>query len=224
MTLLEHPPNAMSFLTLASPSAGFPAPYHPREFDRLASLVGLRLDEVEGDPLFDDIAGHARVLFGAEAGAVTLVREHGETFIGNAGMPHEDASREDSICAHTILSPEPLVVEDLRADARFAGMVHVVDDAGFRFYAGAPVFDRTGLPLGTVCVLGRRPRAASPGALADLRALASRASVLLETRRYVVELLGNNPHPVALHKALDRLGTVLDPLFTAPAPLLRAAA
>ncbi len=221
---LEIAPITMPFLTVSSAPGGIPAPYHPREIDRLASLVGLRLDDAEGAPLFDEIARRAADLFGAAAGAVTIVREHDEAFLGNRGMPHDTAGREDSICAYTILSPGPFVVEDLVADPRFARMAHVVEDPGFRFYAGAPVLDPDGLPLGTVCVLDKKPRTASSGGLATLRALAERAGVLLEARRFVVDLLGNNPHPVALHGALDRLALILGPLVVDPAPALRAAA
>lgn len=214
----------MSFLHVSSVPGGVPAPYHPREFDRLASIVGLRLGDAEGEPAFDGIARRAADVFGAAAGAVTIVREHGETFLGNCGMPHDDAPREDSICAYTILSPGPFVVEDLLADPRFAGMTHVVGDGGFRFYAGAPVFDPAGLPLGTVCVLDRQARRTPVGALAALRGLAERAGVLLEARRFVVDLLGPNPHPVALRGAFDRLAAILDPLFAEPGRGLRAAA
>lgn len=209
-------------LHLSLATGGVPAPYHPREIERLSSLLDLRLGETEGDPLFDEIARRAAGLFNAAAGAVTLVREHDEAFVGNCGMPHEDAGREDSICAYTILSPGPLVVEDLREDARFAGMSHVRAVPGFRFYAGAPVFDPAGLPLGTVCVLDRDVRSAPPGSLPALRDLADRAAVLLETRRFLAGLLSPDPHAFALHHALGRIGAILAPLFEAPP--LRAAA
>ncbi len=215
-------PNAMLLRHPSPTPGGVPAPYHPREFERLSSLLDLKLSETEGDPLFDEIARRAAGLFDAAAGAVTLVREHDEAFVGNCGMPHDEAAREDSICAYTILSPGPLVVEDLRADVRFAGMSHVREVPGFRFYAGAPVFDPAGLPLGTVCVLDRDVRSATPGSLSALRDLADRAAVLLETRRFLADLLRPDPQAFALHHALDRIGTILAPLFEAP-PLRVAA-
>jgi GAF domain-containing protein len=50
-----------------------------------------------------------------------------------------------------------LVLEDVRDHPRFAGNP-VVDLLGIHSYLGAPLIDRTGLPLGTICVIDQDPQ------------------------------------------------------------------
>lgn len=190
-----------------------PAPFHPREIDRLASLCGLYLDVVEAEPLFDEIARQAAAVCEAPFATVTIVREHEQAFLGNNGLDGAGSDRDEAICAYTILEREALIVEDLRRDARFADFSIVTGPPFMRFYAGVPLFDGRGLPLGTVCVLDTEPREISAGPMFALARLAVKAGVMLEARRLVADLLGPSPHPVALHKALRRMDHVMEPLF-----------
>jgi GAF domain-containing protein len=52
----------------------------------------------------------------------------------------------------------PLMVEDASHDARFAANPLVTGPLHVRFYAGVPLCDAAGYPLGTLCVLDREPR------------------------------------------------------------------
>jgi GAF domain-containing protein len=68
------------------------------------------------------------------------------------------------------------VVEDAHEDERFRENPLVQQDPNIRFYAGVPLRDRSGHPLGTLCVIDREPRrlrAAEVQALQDLAAIAS---------------------------------------------------
>jgi GAF domain-containing protein len=68
------------------------------------------------------------------------------------------------------------VVEDVLADDRFRDNPLVQQDPHIRFYAGVPLRDRSGQPLGTLCVIDREPRrlrAAEVQGLVDLAAIAS---------------------------------------------------
>jgi len=50
------------------------------------------------------------------------------------------------------------MVEDATRDARFAANPLVTGPLHVRFYAGVPLVDANGQPLGTLCVLDREPR------------------------------------------------------------------
>ncbi|WP_251076455.1 GAF domain-containing protein [Streptomyces sp. NBC_01525] len=66
-------------------------------------------------------------------------------------------ARDHGYCPHVVVRRKALVLEDVRDYPRFAGNP-VVDESGIRAYLGAPLIDRTGLALGTVCVVDLEPR------------------------------------------------------------------
>jgi len=69
------------------------------------------------------------------------------------------------------------MVEDASRDARFAANPLVTGPLHVRFYAGVPLVDAGGYPLGTLCVLDREPRrlrAREIRALQELRPSPSR--------------------------------------------------
>ncbi|GAA3185905.1 MULTISPECIES: GAF domain-containing protein [Streptomyces] len=65
--------------------------------------------------------------------------------------------RDRGYCPHVVVRRRALALEDVRDYPRFAGNP-VVDESGIRAYLGAPLLDRTGLALGTVCVVDLEPR------------------------------------------------------------------
>nr|MDT0525637.1 GAF domain-containing protein [Streptomyces sp. DSM 41633] len=66
-------------------------------------------------------------------------------------------ARDHGYCPHVVVRRKALVLEDVCDYPRFAGHP-VVDDIGVRSYLGAPLIDRTGIALGTVCAVDTVPR------------------------------------------------------------------
>jgi GAF domain-containing protein len=60
-------------------------------------------------------------------------------------------------CPHVVVRRKALVLDDVCDYPRFAGNP-VVDNLAIRTYLGAPLIDRTGTTLGTICVIDREPR------------------------------------------------------------------
>ncbi|MGA4838501.1 GAF domain-containing protein [Streptomyces sp. G45] len=73
------------------------------------------------------------------------------------GVPERRVARERGYCPHVVARGKALVLEDVADYPRFAGNP-VVDELGIRSYLGAPLIDRTGIALGTVCVADVEPR------------------------------------------------------------------
>ncbi len=196
-------------------------PLHPQEQDRLATVCGPCEPGGASDPTLDAIAETAARLFATPMGLVTSLWEEDQWISGRVGTDLEHTRRDESFCAQTILSDVPLVVEDARTDPRFAHLKTVTGEPYVRFYAGAPIVDAEGLPLGAVCVLDTKPGEASSLSLAGLERLAAKVGVILETRRLVRELLGSGTSGDAGGRTLARLERILKPLG---APLERSRA
>jgi diguanylate cyclase (GGDEF)-like protein len=125
---------------------------------RLAALHALNLLDTEPEERFDRITRLAQRVFGASTASFTLIDADRQWFKSEVGAAGKENSREISFCAHAILEPETMVVEDARYDKRFHDNPLVTGDPNIRFYAGHPVSGPGGETLGTLCLLDDKPR------------------------------------------------------------------
>lgn len=79
-------------------------------------------------------------------------------------------------CPHVVVRRKALVLDDVCDYPRFAGNP-IVDGLGIRTYLGAPLIDRTGTTLGTICVVDREPR---PWGHAGLSLIKEKADELMQ--------------------------------------------
>lgn len=155
------------------------------------------------------IACHAAEAFGSKVGAVSLLGESAERLIACVGYQTIQFDRAFSFCAYAILEPNALAVGDATADPRFRHNPFVVGEPHIRFYAGAPILDAAGLPLGAVCVIDFHPREASPECLLILQRLSEIAATVLQTRRTFVQA-----HPEGVTEAgIQAYQTCVDALL-----------
>ncbi|WAU83801.1 GAF domain-containing protein [Streptomyces sp. Qhu-G9] len=90
-------------------------------------------------------------------------------------------ARDYGFCPHVVVRRKALVLEDVRDYPRFAGNP-VVDEFGIRSYLGAPLIDRTGIALGTVCVTDVEPRPWGRSGLDTIKAMAAELVEQIELR------------------------------------------
>jgi len=113
---------------------------------------------------------------------LSLIDRERQWFKSCAGIDIKETSREAALCAHTIMSDDPLVVLDTTQDLRFADNPVVAAPPHVRFYAGAPLITREGMRVGTICLIHFVPRDSFGDelkkALADFTALAMEAMEL----------------------------------------------
>ena len=141
------------------------------------------------DAAFDDLGSIAAAICGVPMALVSVVDTDREWFMARIGLAAAETSRDVSFCAHAILDPgQTMVIADAREDSRFRDNPLVTEAPGIRFYAGAPLLDLEGLPLGTLCVLDDTPRKLEPFQLKALDALSRQVSSLLELHRVSREL------------------------------------
>ncbi|MFJ8504475.1 GAF domain-containing protein [Streptomyces avermitilis] len=90
-------------------------------------------------------------------------------------------ARDYGFCPHVVVRRKALVLEDVCDYPRFAGNP-VVDEIGIRSYLGAPLIDRTGIALGTICVVDVEPRPWGRAGLETIKALAAELVEQIERR------------------------------------------
>ncbi len=138
------------------------APLPVDEERRLAALRSLGLLDTPAEERFDRITRMAQRLLNVPIALVSLVDEDRQWFKSRQGLDAPETPRAMAFCSHAILGRDVMVVEDALADVRFVDNPLVSGDPNIRFYAGAPIAGPDGDHLGTLCVIGREPRALPP--------------------------------------------------------------
>lgn len=112
--------------------------------------------------------------------------------------------RAHALCAYAILNGSLTETPDARDDERFFDSPLVTGYPGIRFYAAAPITNREGLSLGTVCVAAPEPGSLSPFQRSALKQLAQTVVLLLESRKAMLEQARQLRH-LATHDDLTAL-------------------
>ena len=128
---------------------------------RLSALEATELLDTRPEERFDRITRLAARTFDVPMCLVSLVDKSRQWFKSCYGLGVRETSRDISFCGHAILGAETLVVANALQDERFADNPLVTGKPGIRFYAGAPLEDRNGFRLGTLCLIDTEPRAFS---------------------------------------------------------------
>src|SRR6185503_17463308 len=115
------------------------APLPPDESERLAALERYDVLDTPPEAAFDEITRLAAEICGTPIALITLLDETRQWFKSRVGLELTQTPRSFSLCAHTILQAELLVVEDASQDERFAAIAGLVDAPAIRFYAGVPL-------------------------------------------------------------------------------------
>jgi GAF domain-containing protein len=147
----------------------------PQEARRLAALRQLDILDTPAEARFDRITRLALRLFDVPLAFICLADAERAWIKSAQGLQLAELPREATISNYVVTSGVPLVVENLRADERFAQHPLVTGEYGVAFYAGHPLRAPGGEVVGSLCVFDRTPHAfdeADLAALADLAAMA----------------------------------------------------
>ena len=160
--------------------AAYPVPEN--ETERLAALSRYDVDELSALDTFERLTALITTHFDIDVAFVGLVDAHEERFVACEGANWRTLAREDTICTHTILTDEVMIVQNVQEDPRFAG-VDRLDELEIRSYAGARITDDDGTALGAVCCIHGEPRSYTRAERDDLRRFADEVEEQLELRR-----------------------------------------
>jgi signal transduction histidine kinase len=126
---------------------------------------------------FDRITRLATRLFDVPVALVNVVDRENQWSVSSCGLDLGRTPLDASFCVHTIDQGGVMVVEDARADDRFADNPLVTGPPHVRFYAGAPITSPQGHRLGALCLLDDEPHSFAPE---DRDTLADLAGVVMD--------------------------------------------
>ncbi|EZP73450.1 Histidine kinase [Sphingomonas paucimobilis] len=173
--------------------------------DRAALLARYDLD-AGGFSALDQITEFASALCDAPIALVSIVEDERQRFLARTGLDAEETPRDVSFCAHAMMDSAIFVVSDATSDPRFRDNALVLGPPHIRFYAGAPLLDREGVPLGALCVIDERPRDdLTPLQRQGLALLARHVMVVLEGRRRDQDVIAQQIRDAEALAQSDRL-------------------
>ncbi|WP_348646075.1 GAF domain-containing protein [Methylobacterium sp. SD274] len=176
----------------ALPPGALPFPVALNEGQRLVALERSGLLGTAPEETFDRLTWLASQTLKAPISLLTLLTPTQQWFKSRLGLDLPETPRSWAFCNYTILQKGVFSVEDLAKDPRFSSNPAVAGDPGFRFYAGVPVLDNEGFPVGSLCVIDYKQRVLDEReaqALSALAALASSEVRLRATERQLREAL-----------------------------------
>jgi PAS domain S-box-containing protein len=199
-----------------------------READRLEALRSCAIIDTQPEADFDDLVAVASVIAEAPQACIAFVDETRWWVKAWVGQGSREVPRASVLCAESIVSAEPMVVDDVRADPRFALHPALEADPQLRFYAALPLVLDGCLAVGALCVSDRKPRVLRPGQLAALQRVARQIVRLVSFRRHATTLaeahealaIGEAQYRLLADTATDAIVTVDDNgriLFANPA-------
>jgi GAF domain-containing protein len=188
------------------------APVPVDELARLDALAGYNLLDTLPEDIYDDITQLASEICRTPIALISLVDENRQWFKSKQRLPADETIRDYSFCAHAILNPgEIFIVPDAREDERFLDNPLTTGQPKVVFYAGVPLVNPEGYPLGTLCVIDNRPRTLTENQLLSLQALARLVNAHFELRKIRKELettqarLSVADSPVSTERLVSRM-------------------
>ncbi len=168
---------------------------------RLEELYDLKILDTPPERRFDRITRLAIELIGGEVALISLVDSDRQWFKAKCGLDESEHPREWSFCSHALAGVhKTMMVKDAKHDPRFFDNPLVTRENGIRSYLGVVLKGPTGKPLGTLCVIGTKPRAYSQQDVKQLELLGeiveaeiNREAMLEKTKHAIVKEILYDP-------------------------------
>lgn len=154
-----------------------------QEAMRLEALEAQKITDTEEDEAFNRLVRMACATMEAPIGTISFVDSERQWFKARQGLDIRETSRDLAFCTHAIEGDDVMVVEDATRDPRFADNPLVTCENGIRFYAGAPLRNRQGFNLGTLCIIDHIPRRVGARETSLLKDMAAIVVDEMELRR-----------------------------------------
>lgn len=179
------------------------------EKERLNNLKSYSLLDSLPEKEYDDITFLAASICETPVSYISLIDEQRQWFKSKFGLDISHTPREISFCAHAIANNDQvMIVNDARNDHRFSDNPLVIGDPHIIFYVSIPLLSKKGYPLGTLCVVDKKPRMLNEKQLNALKVLSNQVVELFEARKSNIKLQKLNAVLEKNNKSLNNFARV----------------
>jgi hypothetical protein len=176
---------------------------------RLAALRRYQILDTPAEADFDNCTAMAADICEAPVAIISLVDRDRQWFKSEIGLGVQETPLGSSICRHAILQHDIFIVPDTTRDERFRENPLVTADPHLRFYAGALLKSSDGQPIGTLCVLDRKPRTLTESQTRALQILSRQVMTLFELRLAISQLGKRNAELESARREIRKLEELL---------------
>lgn len=180
------------------------------ESERISTLYEYDLLDSMPEKEYDDVTRIASSICNMPIALITLIDNERQWFKSKMGIDSSESHRDHAFCAHAILNPKDLfIVTDAKKDLRFHDNPLVTGDPHVGFYAGVPLVNEKGMPLGTLCVIDNKPNNLSQVQTETLKALARQVIAYFELRKKNTLLVKQKAEIESLNNDLSQFAHVV---------------
>jgi PAS domain S-box-containing protein len=167
-----------------------------QEKNRLEALLNYAILDSARQQEFDDLAELACLVCNAPICLITFIDQNRQWVKSGRGTQLIEMARQTSFCQYTILQASVLEIQDVTLDDRFKENALLAEHPDLRFYAGFPLIDPAGYPLGAICVMGNRVRRLAPAQKRSLQLIGAQVMTLIAEQKEFkqAELLQRQDH------------------------------
>ena len=150
---------------------------HPNNFDAVTRLLAT---EITRKKEFQEMTELLSFICHTPIAMISLTGRDKQYIKFKVGIDLQELLKEDTFCQYISEAQQMLIIQDATKDQRFFDNPLVVKAPFVRFYAGMPLITKSGVRVGSICVLGRMPKELSATQKHRMRVLCKRISEMIE--------------------------------------------